>query len=78
MPELKYAHRIITDAVPYPPDVKQNGDRDPVTVKSQVTHTHIMNVDADRVDDFFYVDAHWLWSGGSEKEVELPHTHRQR
>jgi mannose-6-phosphate isomerase-like protein (cupin superfamily) len=75
MPELKYAHRIITDAVPHAPEVKKNGDRDPDTVRDQVTATHIMNVDASRVDDFFYVDAHWLWRGGSEKQVELPHTH---
>ena len=75
MAELQYEHRIITDAVPFPPEVKRNGDMDTETVKGEVAATHVMNVDANRLEDFFYVDAWWLWSGGSEKKVEQPHTH---
>lgn len=75
MSEMKYAHRIISDALPLPPELKRNGDADPEKVKSGIESTHVMSVDAERLEDFFYVDCHWLWKGSSDTPVEQPHTH---
>ncbi|MCJ7604902.1 MAG: cupin domain-containing protein [Dehalococcoidales bacterium] len=75
MAELKYAHRIISDALPVPPELKQNGDAGPDKVKSSIESTHVMSVDSGRLEDFFYVDCRWLWKGSSGTPVEQPHTH---
>ena len=75
MAELKYAHRIISDALPVPLALKQNADAGPDKVKSSIESTHVMSVDGERLEDFFYVDCHWLWKGGSDELVEPPHTH---
>ena len=71
---LKYRDNIITDALPWPAEVKQNGAADLENLKD-IRYTHLMNVDANRVEDFFCVDCYWLWEGASETPVEVPHTH---
>ena len=71
---LKYQNNIITDALPWPAEVKQNGAADLENLKD-IRYTHLMNVDANRVEDFFCVDCYWLWEGASETPVEVPHTH---
>ena len=70
----KYQSNIITDARPWPADIKQNGAADLENLEG-INYTHLMNVDAARVPGFFHVDSYWLWGGGSEVPVETPHTH---
>jgi mannose-6-phosphate isomerase-like protein (cupin superfamily) len=74
MEKMKYSDRIITDAVPMPPEVTQNHGADLQNLK-HIKSTHLMNVDARRLKDFFYVDCYWLWQGASDTKVETPHTH---
>ncbi len=74
MAAMKYSDRIVTDARPLPSEIKQNGPAD-LEKQRDIKFTHLMNVDAGRFDDFFYVDAYCLWSGASQTPVEVPHTH---
>jgi len=70
---LKYSDRIISNAIPMAPQIKQNGSAG-LEQQTGIKFTHLMNVDSSRIKDFFYVDCCWLWHGKSEK-LELPHTH---
>lgn len=74
MGKMKYTDRIITDAIPVPPEVTQNRSADLQNLQD-IKYTHLMNVDARRLEDFFYVDCYWLWQGASSTRVEIPHTH---
>jgi quercetin dioxygenase-like cupin family protein len=74
MGKMKYSDRIITDAVPVPPEVTQNHGADLENL-TDIKSTHLMNVDARRLEDFFYVDCYWLWQGASDTKIEIPHTH---
>ncbi len=74
MSTMRFRNNIITDARPWPADVKKNGDADLENVKG-IDYTHLMNADASRVPGFFHVDSWWFWKGGSDIPVEVPHTH---
>lgn len=75
MAELKYSKYIITNPKPIPPELKVKFDAEAKNRKSMVESTHLLTVDSSIVEDFFYVDCHWLWRGAAEDTFEEPHTH---
>lgn len=75
MAELKYTHRIITEPKPWPPEVEARHAEERAKTKSTVRSTRIMTVDSDILEDFFYVDCAWLWSGSQAETTGRPHVH---
>jgi hypothetical protein len=70
---LKYAGRIITDAVPFSPEMHQLTEAK--GVKSALDSTHLLTVNGDRLKGFFYVDCSWLWKGSAAVELDQAHSH---
>ena len=75
MTELKYSKYIVTDPKPIPPEIKVKFEAEGKSRKSTVESTHLLSVDSSIIEDFFYVDCHWLWRGAAEDTIEEPHTH---
>jgi hypothetical protein len=75
MAGLKYSKYIINTAKPLPPEFQAKAEADRKNRKVTIESTHLMSVDDDVVEGFFYVDCSWLWSGSAEDPIEEPHTH---
>jgi mannose-6-phosphate isomerase-like protein (cupin superfamily) len=43
--------------------------------RSSVESTHLLNVDGERIQDFFFVDCAWLWKGSTQGPQEEKHAH---
>ncbi|HSW58811.1 MAG TPA: hypothetical protein VLH15_10430 [Dehalococcoidales bacterium] len=72
---LKYSDCIITDARPKPADVEKLYSAQLRWNKSTLEFSHILNVNGDRIKDFFHVDCTWLWGGSSEGPIDENHAH---
>jgi hypothetical protein len=75
MPDIKYANRIITDAKPLPPEIQKKRQEQLRKNRSTLESTHLLNVDGDRHQDFFFVDCTWFWKGTSGGPFEETHVH---
>jgi hypothetical protein len=75
MPELKYADRIITDARPSPPEIQKKRQEQLKKNGATLDSIHLLNVDSQRIPDFFFVDCTWFWKGSSKGTFEETHTH---
>jgi len=75
MPELKYANRIITDARPSPPDIQKKRQEPLRKNHSTLDSIHLLNVDGQRIQGFFFVDCTWFWKGSSGGPFEETHVH---
>jgi hypothetical protein len=72
---LKYNDCIITDARPRPASIEKLNAAQAAKNQSTLKSTHLLNVDGERVKDFFHVDCSWLWEGSSGGPIEQSHTH---
>jgi len=75
MAGLKYSKYIISTARPLSPEFQAKAEADRKSRKLTIESTHLMSVDDDIVEGFFYVDCSWIWSGSAEEPIEEPHTH---
>jgi hypothetical protein len=75
MTELKYSKYIITEPKPWPRELEEEMKAEHEKRKSTVKSTHLMSVDNEIVEGFFYVDCNWLWSGSAQDTSEEPHSH---
>lgn len=75
MAESKYAKYIISRAKPLPAEFQEKSESDRKTGKLTLESVHLMSVDDEVVEGFFYVDCTWLWSGFGVNPIEKPHVH---
>ncbi len=75
MPELKYSNRIITDARPSLTDIQKKRQEQLQKNNATLEYIHLLNVDGQRIQDFFFVDCTWFWKGSSRGVFEEAHTH---
>lgn len=75
MDVLKYSNRIITDAKSIPAEIKKKYDAQRLASRSSLESTHLLNVDGERIEDFFFVDCSWLWKGSTQGPLEEKHAH---
>ena len=75
MARQKYSDYIISRAKPLPQEVQEKMEADRKQQRSTIESTHLMSVDDEVVEGFFYVDCSWLWSGSAEDPIEDPHFH---
>ncbi len=75
MADMQYSKYIITDAGPETPLMYKHLEEAARRGKSSIKFTHLLSVDENRIKDFFYVDAGWLWSGSLEDAVDEAHSH---
>jgi hypothetical protein len=75
MAELKYVKYIISRAKPLSEEFQEKAEAERKKGHATIESTHLMTVDDDVVEDFFYVDCSWLWSGYAEEPIEESHAH---
>jgi hypothetical protein len=75
MNELKHADCLITDAKAVPHEIQTKYDKQREKGQSSLETTHLLNVDGERIKDFFFVDCSWLWKGSTQSPVEETHIH---
>jgi len=75
MAELKYAKYIISRAKPLPLEFQEKAEAERKNRRNTLESTHLMSVDDEVVEGFFYVDCSWLWSGSVEDPIEEAHNH---
>ena len=74
MADLKWGKCLVDTPGPYPDELKGKvGSADDLV--PSVKTTHLITANDDVLDDYFYADTTWLWSGAAKEPVGEAHTH---